>query len=73
MLQLSEALVLDDEAIEATDLTDRFTDADLKTLGGWVLDGYKADNDSRRQWLTRLESAMNLALQLQEEKTFPWA
>lgn len=37
-----------------------------------VIDGYKADDMSRKSWLNRSRQWMKLATQVIEEKTFPW-
>lgn len=72
MLELSTKLVLNVETIKATNLTDRFDSADLAKLGIWISDGYNRDKQSRRAWERRTEAAMDLAMQIQKEKTFPW-
>lgn len=72
MLKLEKPLRLDEAAMKAANLTSRFTDSDLSKIGALVLDGFKIDKGSRSAWERRMESALNLALQLQEVKTFPW-
>ena len=71
-MELSRHLTLDDAAIMAPNLADRFDTDDLKKIGRFVVEGYKVDEKSREVWLKRNEAALNLALQLQEAKTFPW-
>src|SRR5690606_5895932 len=39
---------------------------------GCVHDTYVRDNDSRKDWLRRTEAAMDLAMQVQKDKSFPW-
>ena len=73
MLELDTKLVLDDAICKAPNLTDRFEKADLDRLGNWVYEGYARDKESRRDWMRRNEAGMDLALQLQKAKTFPWA
>jgi chaperonin GroES len=38
-----------------------------------VWEGYDNDEHSRRDWLRRTQAAMDLALQVQKSKSFPWA
>lgn len=45
----------------------------LAELGARVVNDYKADHSSRSEWETRVEKAVKLTLQVQEEKSFPWA
>lgn len=72
MLRLEQHLKLDDKVCRAANLTDRFTEDDLKRIGNWAWDGYDRDVQSRANWLRRTQAAMDLALQLQKEKSFPW-
>lgn len=72
MLTLTGQFTLDREAVLSPNLCDRFSKEDLQSIGQYVLDTYKADKESREPWERRNSAAMNLALQLQEEKNFPW-
>lgn len=72
MLNLNKKLRLDEAAMRAPNLTSRFDDEDLQKIGSFVLEGFKIDKGSRTSWEKRMEAALNLALQLQEVKTFPW-
>ena len=71
-LELGTQLELTPKVIDSPNLTDWFEQKDLDALGAFVLEGFKKDDDSRDPWKKRMESGLNLALQLQEEKTFPW-
>ena len=73
MLHLDTPLVLNEAAVLAPNLCDRFEDDDLQRIGTHCKLGYEQDEESRKTWLTRNEAGMNLALQVQEAKTFPWA
>lgn len=72
-MNLDTHITLDKEAILSPNLCDRFSVADLNKIGECVIAGYEADERSRSAWLRRMESAMDLALQLQKQKSFPWA
>lgn len=65
-------IVLDKEAISSPNLTSRFTAQDLDTIGAIVFNGYSADKTSREKWEKRTQAAMDLALQVYKDKTFPW-
>lgn len=71
-LKLSRYLKLDREVMMASNLTDRFDDDDLRTIGGLVYEGYQADEASRADWLRRNEAGMNFALQVSRDKNWPW-
>lgn len=73
MFKMSNTLVLSQETIQSPNLCDQFSDQDLDRLGVWAYDNYKRDLESRSAWLRRNEAGMDLAMQLQKEKTFPWA
>lgn len=72
MLNLDSPLVLDDAAISSPNLCDRFSDADLNRIGEECWAGYTRDEMSRTTWMKRNEAGMDLALQLQKDKSFPW-
>lgn len=72
MLNLDSKLVLTREAIQSPNLCDRFAPDDLSRIGVECSAGYDRDERSRQHWLERNEAGMNLALQIQEDKNFPW-
>ena len=72
MLNLTNKLTLDEAAIKAVNLCDRFITEDLNAIGAWVSDGYKMDKVSRQKWEVRNAAAMDLAMQIQKAKNFPW-
>src|SRR5271155_2324108 len=73
MLQrLSTKLSITREVATAPNLCDRFKDEDLATLGQWVWQGYQRDEFSREAWKNRTSAAMDLAMQVQKDKSFPW-
>lgn len=72
MLTLEQHIKLDDKVCREADLTSRFTEQDLKRIGDWCWEGYDRDVRSRSTWLRRAQAAMDLSLQLQREKSFPW-
>lgn len=71
-LRLEGSLTLTDRLCREPNLTSHFSEEDLQRLGEWVWEGYEADERSRAVWLRRSESGMDLAVQLQKEKNFPW-
>lgn len=73
MLELDHQLKLDRDTILATNVAEEFAADDLKKIGAWVWDGYTLDQQSRSKWSARTEAAMDLAMQLQKVKSFPWA
>lgn len=72
MLNLDGKLVLDKQTHAAANLTSRFSEDDLGRLGNWCWDGYASDKQSRSDWERRMNAAMDLALQLVRDKSFPW-
>jgi chaperonin GroES len=73
MIELESPLRLDRKAAASPNLTDRFSDRDLSTIGAIVKKGFEDDDASRSKWKLRYQSAMDMALQLMEGKSFPWA
>lgn len=72
-LNLDKHITLDKAALSAANLCSKFTDDDLDRIGAWVSEGYAADKQSRSKWESRMSAAMNLAMQVVKEKSFPWA
>ena len=73
MITLSRHLPITEEVCGELDLTHHFSDEDLESIGSVVREGYESDERSREAWLRRTQAAMDLALQIVQEKSFPWA
>lgn len=71
-MNLDKPLKLDQKACMSPNLCDKFSEKDLSTIGGMVYEGYMYDKASRHSWEQRVQAALDLALQLQEDKTSPW-
>ena len=69
---LDKRISLTRETVDSPNITSRFDEDELGKIGAWVLDGFKADKTSREKWERRMEAAFNLAMQLQQVKSFPW-
>lgn len=72
MINLETNIKLNKKTIESPNIAGQFSQEDLDKIGIHVKEGYDLDKDSRMVWERRMESAFNLALQIQEGKTFPW-
>jgi chaperonin GroES len=72
LLQLSKSISFDSDTIKAPNLCEMFGKEDLDTLGQWVYQGYYRDRMSRSHWERRMTAGMELAIQLQKLKNFPW-
>ena len=72
MIKIDTTLKLDKNLWTAPNLTDKFTDEELDAIGNWVWTGFDRDKYSRMKWEKRTQAAMDLALQLQKDKNFPW-
>src|SRR3989337_624892 len=60
------------EILVSDNLATELSDDDLAKLGSYVVQNYETDKQSRVEWEDRTEEAMKLALQVMEEKSFPW-
>lgn len=67
-----EAQLSINEIVKSPNLVDELSDEDLTTIGGMVWDEWELDKSSRAEWEEKTSAAMKLALQVVEEKTFPW-
>ena len=73
MINLSRHLRLSKDTCAELNLTGKFSQEDLEAIGEHVWRGYETDERSRKRWLTRTQAAMDLAMQVQKDKSFPWA
>lgn len=72
MLTLDKHITLDASAIKSPNLCDRFSADDLGRIAGHVVEGYRRDKISRFSWERRTQAALDLAMQVQKDKSFPW-
>lgn len=61
-----------EKLISSTNIADLLADDELDRIGRQVVEDFQRDKDSRKEWETRSEEAMKLALQVVEDKSFPW-
>jgi chaperonin GroES len=71
-LELESRIQLDAKTIKSPNLCESFSDDDLIKIGEWCRENYDRNEVSRERWYKRTEAAMDLALQAQKEKSFPW-
>lgn len=72
LLHLDKKLVINKNLIDSPNLCDRLSDEDLTRIGQATWEGYRRDEISRIPWMRRMEAAMDLAMQIQKDKNFPW-
>jgi len=70
-LELKSKLDLD-RLMREPNLVPLLDEKDVQAIGAWAAAGYTQDLNSRVEWSTRQAQANKLALQVFEEKTFPW-
>lgn len=71
MQKLETKLSLD-TILSSPNLAEELSDKDLACISGYCVAGFETDLSSREAWEVRMTDAMKLALQLKEEKNFPW-
>ena len=72
VLNLDKKVYITKSLIDAPNLCDRLTKEDLTKISGLVWQGYERDLASRSHWEKRMEAGMDLAMQIQKDKNFPW-
>lgn len=72
MLKITSPIALDKKAVSHPNLSELLSSEDLTNIGNWVWDNYDADCFSRVAWERRTNAAMDLAMQVQKDKSFPW-
>ena len=58
--------------LNSENLAEEFSEEERNKIALHVKEGYDMDVQSRKEWEDRMDKAMKLALQVAEEKTFPW-
>ncbi len=71
MLKIETKLSIRD-LIESPNIAEELTVDERDCIGHYAMEGFSADLQSRVQWEERMRDAMKLALQLKENKTYPW-
>ena len=61
-----------DELLSSVNIADLLDEDDLQEIGSKVFDEYTADLKSREPWETSYDEYLDLALQVTEDKSFPW-
>ncbi len=59
--------------LDAENLCDVLDDAEVMRIGQMAARDYEADVASRSEWLDKYRRAMDVAMQVREDKNFPWA
>ena len=71
-MHLDHHITINTETMKSPNLCSHWSDEDLDRIGNEVWEGYELDKQSRSSWETRSQAAMDLALQIQKDKNFPW-
>lgn len=71
-MELETTIRLTEKFVGAPNVAHYFSERDLAAIGRAVKEGAEDDDDSRAKWKSRTQAAMDLALQLQVSKDFPW-
>ena len=61
-----------DTLVTSSNIAELLSAADLAKIGHDVVKNFEADLSSRDAWEKRTEDSMKLALQVVENKSFPW-
>lgn len=72
MLKLEYKITLSKDTIDCPNLAEYFSEEDRRKLGEHCYSAYEADVQSREPWIRRNTAALDLAMQVQKDKNFPW-
>jgi chaperonin GroES len=61
-----------EEILDADNIVDLLEDAQLNMIGSNCIRDFEIDETSRRDWLIRYKRSLDIAMQVRQEKTFPW-
>ena len=65
-------LKIDKDWVESPNLTGKLSEHDLGLISTLCWDGFAKDKASRKDWEERNNAGMDLAMQVQAAKNFPW-
>ncbi len=68
---MEKALKLD-QIVKSPNICDLLDPKDRDDIGRYAQEGYERDKTSRKEWEMRQADANKLALQVREDKNFPW-
>ena len=71
MIKLDKPISMD-RILKSENLAEVLSDNDLDVIGSSVCEGYRIDKDSRIEWEDNITEWTDLALQVAEDKMFPW-
>lgn len=60
------------ELVKSPNIVEMLDEDTLKDMGRICIEDFERDKDSRKEWEERTEESLKLALQVVEDKTFPW-
>ena len=60
------------EVLESDNVAEMLDEEELIEIGVKCVEGYEADEASRAEWRENLEKWTKMALQVADQKTFPW-
>jgi chaperonin GroES len=61
-----------EEILDADNIVDLLEDAQLNMIGSNCIRDFEIDETSRKDWLARYKRSLDIAMQVRQEKTFPW-
>jgi chaperonin GroES len=61
-----------DKVLESVNIAEDMDEKELDEIGALVVDEYKIDEASRKDWMDRTEEWTKLATQVAEKKNWPW-
>lgn len=72
MYEFDTSWTFNEDLIKQENLVHALDERDVGRIAQMVIEGHDADKASRSMWENRTDAAMKLALQVQEQKSFPW-
>lgn len=61
-----------EDTINSVNIADHLSEDQLVEIGTQVVEGYNTDEKSRGEWNDNIEQWTKMALQISEEKSYPW-
>lgn len=60
------------QLVSHRNIAELLDDEDLDEIGECIFRGYEEDEESRKEWMKKYKSGMEIALQISKTRTYPW-
>lgn len=71
-MEFESKVKIDADFIKSPNIMDKLDKVDIQRISNMVWEGFERDLRSRSEWEQRMDAGLDLAMQVQKDKNFPW-